>query len=255
MSNSPDSNADQPQSAGTLFGRAKVRFASEFDSAGRLRRDFQTRNQSARRDECWGELVHVEFLVPPTHEELSVLGDCPSLTSLSLSNTPATDEHLASIARCGSSLQRLFASHSDITDIGLGYLQGFSQLRRLTVTGTKITDEALGPVSRLQELRCLVLVDTRITDAGLPTLVGLRHLNLLWLDGTSVTDDGLRYLQPLTTLTRLHLNRTNISDRGLQFLASLPNLRKLHVQKTQVTKEAAEAFKQERNELFVAWGD
>ena len=77
------------------------------------------------------------------------------------------------------------------------YLDTMPHLRKLGVFGIDITDEGLGHVQGLLDLEELAVNNTSITNAGLKHLTRLKHLRTLSI---TVSDDGLVYLEPLSQL-------------------------------------------------------
>ncbi|MGA2258447.1 MAG: hypothetical protein ABSG53_27605 [Thermoguttaceae bacterium] len=66
----------------------------------------------------------------------------------------------------------------------------------VTFWGTQVTDAGLGHLNGLTKLQSLDLGETKVTDAGLIHLKAVPQLITLGLRGTQVTDAGLVHLNP-----------------------------------------------------------
>ena len=66
---------------------------------------------------------------------------------------------------------------------------------QITLRGTQVSDAGLGHLQGLTKLEGLELDGTQVTDVGLVHLQRLTRLKLLGLVGTQVTDDGVIKLQ------------------------------------------------------------
>jgi hypothetical protein len=152
----------------------------------------------------------------------------------------------------------------DMTDAGLGHLQGLTSLQALGLPqvtdadlvhlerltsleelglGTQVTDAGLVHLEGLTGLRSLTLYGTQVTDAGLVHLTGLKSLKYLDLRGTEVTDAGLAHLAGLTSLQVLKLDGTQVTDAGLVHLGGFTSLEELYIGRT-LTSEGFDKLRQ-----------
>jgi Leucine-rich repeat (LRR) protein len=146
--------------------------------------------------------------------------------SIDLSDTPATDEVLASI--------RLFPHVHTIncTNAGrisghtLGHLRSLTRLETLYLVNTGLDDGGLHQARHLRTLKTLHIGHTRVTDAGMPALDHLEGLETLSLSGNPITDYGLIHLRDLRKLKTLVLRDTKTTKEGQQELRRmLPDVR------------------------------
>ena len=134
-------------------------------------------------------------------------------------------------------------SVTQVTDDGLGHIEGLAEVQYLYLDGTHITDTGLAHLEPAAQLEELSLNNTKITGAGLKHLRGLTRLRRLDLNGTQVDDAGLAYLKGLTLLRELDLSRTKVTDSGLARLATLGGLRVLDLTGDAVAGPGLDAIK------------
>jgi hypothetical protein len=140
------------------------------------------------------QLPHVQRLAVEGHwQGLDVLGDLPSLRSLTLGSISADS---LDFLRGATGLAMLFLQLGRIGDISA--LACFPRLQELTVYRTKLRD--LGPLSDCWQLSYLQLES--VSAATLPNMSKLTQLKVLWLANLRDVDDltpvaaapNLRYL-------------------------------------------------------------
>ena len=162
------------------------------------------------------------------------------LGDLNFDDTGITDAALGRLRRLPS---HLACANTEITDLGLKYLEDAPMLMTLNLNGTRVTDEGLAYLRGCQRLIRLHLNGTRVTDAGLVHLAHLNRLNGLSLGNTRITDDGLAHLADLKRLGELDLSNTDITDDGLKYLEYLQGLDELDLRGTKVTQQGIQQFK------------
>jgi hypothetical protein len=102
---------------------------------------------------------------------MTALAASACLEDLTLAGPRVTDETIAPLAACSSSLRRLALRQSLVTDSGLSALMALPALADLTLSGSPgITDAALGSLKQFQALKRLLVDDTGITDEGIAAL-------------------------------------------------------------------------------------
>ena len=100
----------------------------------------------------------------------------------------------------------------------------FQPVETVDLYGTQVSDAGLGHLEGLTALEGLDLRGTQVSDAGLVHLESLTALEVLYLGGTQVGDAGMAHLEGLTALKWLDLTVTQVSDAGFEELrAALPN--------------------------------
>ncbi|MCS7465702.1 protein kinase [Stieleria sp. ICT_E10.1] len=105
-----------------------------------------------------------------TNADLSRLRSLPSLISLSLENTAIDNEGLATIVELQPNLEKLFLSHTKVTDSGLKCLGRLGELVCLDLAGCKINDAGLVYLHSLDELKAVGLKSTRVSRTGMERL-------------------------------------------------------------------------------------
>lgn len=112
----------------------------------------------------------------------------------------------------------------ELTDDGLGQLQGSLWLRWLELDGTQVTDAGLHHLTKFPYLLRLDLSRTRVTAKGLEALSQLEYLRIVILDETDMSDASIPYLGRLDRLDYLGLHKTRVTEDGIkQLRAALPN--------------------------------
>ena len=144
----------------------------------------------------------------------------------------------------GNRLVGLGASNGQVTDHGLGYLNGLVRLEELDLRRTSISNAGLPSLTHLDKLEELKLADTNVSDAGLPELEQLHSLRGLFLERTKVRGPGLAQLATLPHLERLFLDGCAIDDQGLQAVLKLKHLRVLWLSDTKITRKALRALRE-----------
>jgi hypothetical protein len=125
----------------------------------------------------------------------------PTLTSLSLSGLPVTDDGLVTLA-------------------------GVPSLEELYLSGTKVKGAGLRSLKSLPNLRFLALDNIALTGDGWSELASLARLESLSLDGVPLTVPDLKHLAALPKLKQLSLRRCGLLDEEVKaFAATVPNLR------------------------------
>jgi serine/threonine protein kinase/Leucine-rich repeat (LRR) protein len=152
-------------------------------------------------------------------ELLVKLHELPTLETLSLADTPLTDEDLRQLAGC-KSLRDLTLSGTKITSAGIASLAKLPSLVRLYVARTPIGEAGVRQACNLPRLTHLSLQQVALTDDDLPLLKRLKELQWLDLSATPVSDAALTHLAELAALTRLDVRSTQLTDAGLEELRS-----------------------------------
>jgi hypothetical protein len=93
---------------------------------------------------------------------------------------------------------------TNVDDVGLGLVAGFSQLEELDLLcQQRITDTGLVHLRGLTRLKKLILTSSHITDRGLEHLKGLKNLQTLHLYSSKVTAKGIFNLQKALPKVRI----------------------------------------------------
>jgi hypothetical protein len=130
-------------------------------------------------------------------------------------NTSITQKFTGSDLVCLAKLKRLrwLQGINNVTDAGLGKLDGLTNMERFSFTATGLTDDGLKSLANMKNLDLLSIRNKypeKVSGAG----------------GRILTDEGLSYLEGLKMLVNLQIDSdNNFSAAAVQRLRSgLPNL-------------------------------
>ena len=220
--------------------------------------------------QCWLPKLRSLRLGRFTYEDLRMLRDLPSLSSLALSIPNITKEGLKELGNISnltyldlsdcdsitleglkelkqiSALASLNLSCCDsITGEWLKELQYISNLTSLSLVNYRISDAELGYLARISGLTSLDLggadsglgFPSDVTDEGLKELKNMPNLTSLSLEsGELITDEGLKHLMDNAALTSLNLDGCHdITDEGLKLLGHMSKLTSLNLTDSKVT--------------------
>jgi hypothetical protein len=147
----------------------------------------------------------------------------------------STDEVLSHVDKW-TNLQILNIGTSEITDRGLGYLNGNSSLRDLRTADTAVTGKGIAALKCLNHLERLEVNMLPEAPYLLKALRGSKCLKILNIRCCKLTDDDLKNLSTITSLKDLDISENKqITDNGLQYL-NLPNLRGLSMKRCKITE-------------------
>ncbi|MDA1051521.1 MAG: hypothetical protein O3C40_13715 [Planctomycetota bacterium] len=153
--------------------------------------------------------------------DMPVVAGLRNLHWLNLHHANVSDRGMSKLAAM-KQLRGLYLPH-EITDDGLGLLDGMPDLERLSFQHCeRVTDKGFAHVRRLTKLQDLVTPDL-ITDDSLRVLAKLKKMTSLHLTGPGITDDGLRHLAGATELKTLVLPPA-VTGTGLSHLRGLTGL-------------------------------
>jgi Leucine-rich repeat (LRR) protein len=149
------------------------------------------------------------------------LGQCRSLTQLSLPEAQLDDEGLSKL-RGLRLLAGLDISRTQVHGMAFDGIESFSGLRQLSAEGTPIDDDGAFLVGRLPQLRSLNLSHAKVTDVACEYLS--RHdLVTLNLANNNITDRGINSLH-CERLAKLNLYETAVSARAFAAASQWPSL-------------------------------
>ena len=154
------------------------------------------------------------------------------------------DDSLLAVLPAFPELQRLVASHADVSNQGLNVLQSSTQLEEIDVSVTPIGDAGVPVFLRLPQLHALDVSFTFLTDEGLATISNMATLRRLSVGGCRISDDGLRWLRRLDRLESLGLSLTEVTDVGLVHLTALVELNELYLDGTRIRGEGLTHFRE-----------
>jgi serine/threonine protein kinase/Leucine-rich repeat (LRR) protein len=160
---------------------------------------------------------------------LAKLHELAKLRSLSLADTPLTDELLPHLTGCPA-LAELDLAGTKVTPKGIA-----SQLKRLKLTKLNLSRTGIGPegASALKQfpaehLRELALSEVGVTNECLPQLKRFTALATLDLSGAALDDSSINALAEFPALRTLDLRGTNLTDAGIEDLQRSPTLSVRH---------------------------
>jgi len=129
-----------------------------------------------------------------TDADFAMLGDAPTIESLSLKAAPlsaAAADHLTKL----TSLWSLDLSGGSLAPGAAAKLGAVKTLRDLNLHKTNVTDADLVALDGLSKLENLYLTDTGVTDAAFKSISAHAELRTLALNGTKVTANGVEGLK------------------------------------------------------------
>jgi len=97
---------------------------------------------------------------------LQAAASFPSITSITLYRSGATDRHVALIAARFPELTNLKLNETSISDAAIAELPRMKCLRALNIQRTAVTDEAIDDLLAIPRLKELIIAETQITDAA-----------------------------------------------------------------------------------------
>lgn len=156
-----------------------------------------------------------------TAEVCDALGQCRSLTQLSLPEAQLGDDGLTRL-RGLRLLAGLDISRTQVHGMAFDGIDSFAGLRQLSAEGTPISDDGAFLVGRLPQLRSLNLSHTKVTDVACEHLS--RHdLVTLNLANDNITDRGINSLH-CERLAKLNLYETSVTARAFASASQWPSL-------------------------------
>jgi serine/threonine protein kinase/Leucine-rich repeat (LRR) protein len=160
---------------------------------------------------------------------LAKLHELAKLRTLSLADTPITDELLQHLTGCPV-LEALNLAGTKVTAQGIE-----SHLKRLKLSKLNLSRTGIGPegASALKQfppdhLRELALSEVDITNECLPQLKRFSALATLDLSGTALDDSSMDALADLPALRTLDLRGTRLTDAGIEDIQRTPTIRIRH---------------------------
>ena len=161
-----------------------------------------------------------------TDRSLDQFSKIRELESFDLIGAKITDKGIAAFLKKQKLLSSLSLKNTPVTDEGLSGICNNDTLRMVALSRTRITDKTAKGLANLTELYVLDLSKTEITDAALPEIAKISNLLWLNLDFTKITDAGIQSLAALKELRILDVRDTNITREGADALQKqLPNLK------------------------------
>jgi Leucine-rich repeat (LRR) protein len=153
--------------------------------------------------------VNLQIVKDPAKfaQAVAVLPGLPRLTSLNISNTPVSEEQMATIGTL-TQLSALTAKDCRIGDSHVVSLGGLKNLEVLYLVGTDITSESIKSMSNFPKMKILDLSYNEKLTRGFGDLQGMPKLDWLLLNGLKLEDESLGELSQLSSLNRLSLNET-----------------------------------------------
>ena len=164
-----------------------------------------------------------------TNESARYLGRMRSLKMLDVIHSQIDDVGVGYLSKC-KTLEYPMLPRNAITNAGLEDIGELSNLKMLWVgtrSGSVLDDDSLSYIAKLKNLQELVLAGQGVTDAGMEHLVKLKKLKLLSLANCPVTNKGFEKVSALKSLEELSVRDLKITVSGLKCLNELTNLKRL----------------------------
>lgn len=138
-----------------------------------------------------------------------------------------------------TTLKRIVANSTDLSDKGLKYLKPLKALTMLTACGTLVKGPGLAYLSELPALFRLELARSAMRDFDFSRLPTLKTLVELDLSGCVLNDTACVYLGRMRTVRLLNIAKNKISDAGIAHLTGMSRLAEINLIGTAVTPRAA----------------
>lgn len=123
-----------------------------------------------------------------TDEILSKARNVPNIVTLSLLESPVSDQAVIGILTASPKLSTPILQGTKVTDVTMRELRRVPALRYLNISHTDVSDKAIPQIVALPGLEELVLRNTRITENGVKQLLASRPR--LVVDFTPRKPDG-----------------------------------------------------------------
>jgi len=151
------------------------------------------------------------------------LSHIPSLESLNIIATKASDDWIAPLASLTHLKSLRFTNNGKLTDAGLEHLAGLHQLEGFSFVGTAMQGHAFAKFEGWTNLKSCSFRGSSIDDEGL-RLICERFPNLesISLAHAKFTDAGAVNFPKLTKLKRLEIGTHTATPKTLGFIAKLP---------------------------------
>ena len=101
-----------------------------------------------------------------TDEILSKAHAVPNIVTLSLLESPVSDQAVIGILRASPKLCTLILQGSKVTDVTMRELRRVPSLQYLNVSHTNVSDESISQIVAMRTLKELVIQGTAITESG-----------------------------------------------------------------------------------------
>ena len=197
-------------------------------------------------------------------EQLSVLAQIPSLTSIQLNATKVNDTVMEQLAALPN-LESLNVAATAISPASAAALARMNKLEVIDLQNTQVDDSVVQALASLP-IRELNLSKTRITDASLPTIINMSTMESLNVSFTSVTGsafkgaskmnlkvlsvgetpfgiDGFVAIKGMRSLEDLNVYRSGLVEhKSCNVFRSFPNLKTLNAGSNAITNAGLEVF-------------
>jgi hypothetical protein len=145
-------------------------------------------------------------------EGMKCLGSLRDLRFLVMKNTSFGDSECRILRK--EHLTEIWASKTEITDLGLSSLSEAESLAYLEVDGTNISDAGLSTIGKMKELKDLDISECQVTDRGIRQLSGLEKLEKVRINRTLVTEDCFQVFDRMPKVHDIRALGCNISENA-----------------------------------------
>lgn len=182
-----------------------------------------------------------------TDDDYKRLGSLQRLKQLTFyGNSKMTDAQAERMARI-TSLQKLSANGTALSDAGFESLGKLKNLQRLTFwhlgwQKVEITGKGFAELANCPNLEGFGFAGSTIGDEGLKAIASVKSLKELTCYHTRITNNGLEHLKALPNLTTINVGSQfsmQLGDAGLAILATIPTLESITYSETMLTYEGS----------------
>jgi hypothetical protein len=162
-----------------------------------------------------------------------------NLVILDMNNLENVNDETFSHLEMLTTLKRIRANSTDLSDKGLKFLKPLKALTMLTACGTLVKGPGLAYLSELPALYRLELARSAMRNFDFSHLPTLKTLVDLDLSGCVLNDTACIYLGRMRTVRLLNIAKNKISDAGIAHLTGMSRLAEINLIGTAVTPRAA----------------
>lgn len=151
------------------------------------------------------------------------LGGIPDVQALTIINTTAQNDWLASVAQLRGLTNLSIVNQSKLNDLGLAHLAGLKNLERFAYVGTSMTGKPFKDFTGWTKLRSSSFRGSQLDDEGLRALCeNFPTLESLSLAHAKFTDAAAVHLAKLKQLKGIEVGSQKATSAALRPLVGLP---------------------------------
>lgn len=172
-----------------------------------------------------------------TDATVQAIAKFPKIDDVNLDRCPITDACMEFLGQCPT-IKRIRAPRTKLSDAGLAFLKDTTQLELLDLSDcNQISDVGLGHIQGLKRMRNLSLWGPQITDAGMPSLAGMTNMVAISFQDCAVTDQSFGALSGMTKLKEFDIFRTRVGNDALAAISGAKEMAKMKLRDCAITSK------------------